>query len=69
LQEFKFWAGIKGKIEVMVCLSLIYLLVLGAYPEIFRGEGLYFLYGREYLEGGFGIFFLKNPRKLKKKSK
>jgi len=34
----------------------------GAYPKIFeRGEGFeLFLYGR-----GFGIFFLKNPSKLK----
>jgi len=40
--------------------------VSGAYPEVFRGRGFeIFLYGRENLGGGFGIFFLKNPSKLK----
>jgi len=39
----------------------------GAYPEIFRRRGFeIFLYGMENLRGGFGVFFLKNPSKLRK---
>jgi len=40
-------------------------LLSGAYPEFFRGGRLIFFHTNGEILGVFGIFFLKNPSKLK----